>query len=206
MTLCEYDALVADRGVELAFELADGETVALLRPNGSGKSTVLSVISGLLRPDRARVVLDGRMLTELGDSRREVFVAPHDRRVASLAQEPLLFPHLSVLDNVAFGPRSGGSTTSASREAARHWLAEVGIEDLADRNAGPGVRGPGATRGGGTGAGCGTKPAAARRADGCARRGGHPGPAADAAARADRPRPRSSSRTTSSTRCCSPTG
>jgi len=129
----EYDALVADRGVELAFEVAAGETVALLGPNGSGKSTVLSVISGLLRPDRARVVLDGRVLTELGDSGREVFVAPHDRRVASLAQEPLLFPHLSVLDNVAFGPRSGGSTKSASREAARHWLAEVGIEDLADR-------------------------------------------------------------------------
>nr|BFF18096.1 hypothetical protein GCM10025730_16170 [Promicromonospora thailandica] len=61
---------------------------------------------------------------------------PHDRQVSLLAQEPLLFPHLSVLDNVAFGPRSRGMGRSASRDVARRWLAEVGIEDLAARRPG----------------------------------------------------------------------
>ena len=58
---------------------------------------------------------------------------PHDRKVALLAQEPLLFPHLTVLDNVAFGPRSGGARREAARDAARRWMAEVGVADLADR-------------------------------------------------------------------------
>jgi len=129
----EYDAAVTDRGVEVAFDVAAGETVALLGPNGAGKSTVLSVTSGLLRPDRGRVVLEGRVLTSRGDGGREVDVAPHDRHIALLAQEPLLFPHLTVLDNVAFGPRSAGGGRSASREHAGRWVREVGIEDLADR-------------------------------------------------------------------------
>src|SRR4029079_1626297 len=58
---------------------------------------------------------------------------PHARGVALLAQEPLLFPHLSALDNVAFGPRSGGRQRSASRAVAQRWLAEVDAEEYADR-------------------------------------------------------------------------
>jgi molybdate transport system ATP-binding protein len=128
MTL-EYDAAVLDRRVELAFDVAPGETVALLGPNGAGKSTVLSVVAGLLRPDAGQVVLDGRLLVRAHGT----WVPPHERQVALLAQEPLLFPHLSVLENVAFGPRSRGGGRAAARETARHWLAEVGIADLADR-------------------------------------------------------------------------
>jgi molybdate transport system ATP-binding protein len=128
----EYDARVGARDVDLAFEVGEGETVALLGPNGAGKSTTLQVLSGLLRPDRGRVVLDGRVLTETG-SGRSAYVPPHDRRIATLAQEPLLFPHLSVLDNVAFGPRSAGAGRQEARQAARGWLDDVGIGDLADR-------------------------------------------------------------------------
>jgi molybdate transport system ATP-binding protein len=129
----EYDATVEHRGVETAFDVAEGETVALLGPNGAGKSTVLAVTSGLLSPDRGRVVLDGRRLTSRGGQDREVHVPPHDRQIALLAQEPLLFPHLSVMDNVAFGPRSAGSSRGASREVAGHWLREVDLDPLADR-------------------------------------------------------------------------
>jgi molybdate transport system ATP-binding protein len=129
----EYDAAVLDRSVELAFDVAEGETVALLGPNGAGKSTVLAVTSGLLRPDRGRVTLDGRQLTSRGQD-RELHVPPHNRHIALLAQEPLLFPHLTVLDNVGFGPRSAGSSRAASREAAGHWLREVGLEPLAERH------------------------------------------------------------------------
>jgi molybdate transport system ATP-binding protein len=127
MTL-RLEATVAERGYDVALDVADGETVALLGPNGAGKSTTLDLLAGLLRPDAGTVRLDGREL-----SGPRTWVAPHDRRVALLAQEPLLFPHLSVLDNVAFGPRSNGARRTASRETARHWLEEVGAGDLADR-------------------------------------------------------------------------
>ncbi|GGM29813.1 sulfate/molybdate ABC transporter ATP-binding protein [Promicromonospora citrea] len=128
-----YDAAVAARDVDVALEIERGETLALLGPNGAGKSTVLAVAAGLLRPDSARVELDGRPLTVSGAGRRAVHVPPHDRQIALLSQEPLLFPHLSVLDNVAFGPRSRGASRAAARATARHWLAEVGVEELADR-------------------------------------------------------------------------
>jgi molybdate transport system ATP-binding protein len=121
-------AVVADRGVDLALDVADGETVAVLGPNGAGKSTALAVAAGLVRPDAGRVVLDDRVLT--GDG---TWVAPHARHIATLAQDPLLFPHLSVLDNVAFGPRSAGRPRRTARAAAARWLDEVGAGELRDR-------------------------------------------------------------------------
>jgi molybdate transport system ATP-binding protein len=121
-------AVVTERGVDLALDVADGETVAVLGPNGAGKSTTLAVIAGLLRPDEGRVVLDDRVLT--GDG---TWVAPHDRHIATLAQDPLLFPHLTVLDNVAFGPRSARQPRRTARETAARWLDEVGAGELRDR-------------------------------------------------------------------------
>lgn len=127
MTL-SVDLTVHARDVAVAFEVAEGETVALLGPNGAGKSTTLDVLGGLLRPDAGEVVLDGEVLTGTGR-----WVAPHARRTALLAQEPLLFPHLSALENVAFGPRSRGIGRRAARATAEHWLAEVDASDLAAR-------------------------------------------------------------------------
>lgn len=118
------DATVTPRDVEVRLTVAAGETVALLGPNGAGKSTVLGVVAGLLHPSSGGVTLGDRAL---GDA------PPHERQVALLAQEPLLFPHLDALDNVAFGPRSTGAGRSASRAVARDWLAQVGVADLAGR-------------------------------------------------------------------------
>ncbi|MFC7501351.1 sulfate/molybdate ABC transporter ATP-binding protein [Nocardioides sp. CPCC 206347] len=122
------EATVADRGVDIAFEVAEGETVALLGANGAGKSTALAVLAGLLRPDTGRVVIGGEEVT--GPDR---WVRPHARRTALLAQEALLFPHLSILDNVAFGPRSTGASRREARTTAERWLAEVDAGDLAGR-------------------------------------------------------------------------
>jgi molybdate transport system ATP-binding protein len=130
----EVSASVIDRGFDLSMHVGVGETLAVLGPNGSGKSTAMSVIAGLLRPDVGSASLDGRVLFDLGGpGRSHVWVPPHDRGVALLAQEPLLFPHLSALDNVAFGPRSVGQARSKSRALAEHWLGEVDAVQYADR-------------------------------------------------------------------------
>ena len=129
----ECSATVVERHVDIAFAVAPGETLALIGPNGAGKSTALAVAAGLLRPDEGRVVLDGRPLTVTGKGARTAWVPPHDRHIALLAQEPLLFPHLSVLDNVAFAPRSRGVRRAEARATARHWLEQVGVPDLSSR-------------------------------------------------------------------------
>lgn len=130
----QVTATLAERGLDVALEVADGETVALLGENGAGKSTVLEVVAGLLVPDRGSVVLAGRPLTVAGGDRRtRIDVPAHRRGTALLSQDPLLFPHLSVRDNVAFGPRSAGHSRSESLALAEHWLAEVGAADLGDR-------------------------------------------------------------------------
>jgi molybdate transport system ATP-binding protein len=123
MTGVALRAVVESRGVDLEFDVAAGEVVAVLGPNGAGKSTALHVIAGLLRPDRGHVRLGTRVLTDTGAG---IHVPTHDRRVGLLLQDPLLFPHLNVMRNVAFAPRS-------SRAAAARWLTEVDAGELADR-------------------------------------------------------------------------
>lgn len=123
-------ATVTERDVDATIDVADGQTVAILGPNGSGKSTMLSVVAGILRPDSGRATLDGATLFDIDEG---TWQAPHERGTGLLAQDALLFPHLSVLDNVAFGPRSAGASRSRSREVARTWLDEVDAGQLADR-------------------------------------------------------------------------
>jgi molybdate transport system ATP-binding protein len=129
-------AAVPERGVELELAVPEGRTLALLGPNGSGKSTLLSVLAGLLVPDAGEAVLGERTLlqVEAGRGVRQ-WVPAHRRRVALLAQEPLLFPHLDVLGNVAFGPRSAGLPRREAEAIARRCLATVDTADLADRPA-----------------------------------------------------------------------
>ncbi|WP_427018693.1 sulfate/molybdate ABC transporter ATP-binding protein [Pseudarthrobacter sp. P1] len=123
-------ATVAARGLDIALELADGETLAVLGPNGAGKSTLLAAAAGLLRPDAGSARLGS---TVLFDTEAGTWLAPHRRGTVLLAQEPLLFPHLSVLDNVAFGPLSAGGSRAQARATAQHWLEEVEAAGLAAR-------------------------------------------------------------------------
>ncbi|MGA9716013.1 MAG: ATP-binding cassette domain-containing protein, partial [Aeromicrobium sp.] len=108
------------RDVEVTLDVADDETVAIIGPNGAGKSTLLAAIAGIARPDAGQAVLGGASLYD-----DQHWQPAYRRGTALLAQEPLLFPHLSVLDNVAFGPRSTGASRRQSRDVARRWLAEV---------------------------------------------------------------------------------
>jgi molybdate transport system ATP-binding protein len=109
--------------------VAAGTTTAVLGPNGAGKSTLLRVLAGSAALDAGHVRLGERTLDEPGG---RVFVAADSRRVGLVHQDLLLFPHLSVLDNVAFGPRCAGLSRATARAAAVGWLARVGLTDLAD--------------------------------------------------------------------------
>jgi molybdate transport system ATP-binding protein len=110
------------------FHVPAGSVLAILGPNGSGKSSILGSLSGLLSPRRARIVLAGTVLQD--DS---VDLPAHARAIGLLSQDPLLFPHLSALENVGFAPRSRGASRRRAREIARDWLAEVDALELADR-------------------------------------------------------------------------
>ena len=95
--------------------MASGEVLALLGPNASGKSTTLRALMGLLPLTGGRVVLDG---TVLEDPAQDVKVPAERRPIGLMFQDYLLFPHLSALENVAFGLRAKGTDKKAAREKA----------------------------------------------------------------------------------------
>jgi len=124
----EADLDLPERGVGLALSVAPGETCALIGPNGAGKSSVLEAVIGIIAPARGRVVLNGRTLVGPG-----VAVPIHRRRVGWLAQRPLLFDHLNVADNVAFGLAAGRHGRHQARLRAVAELGLVGAAELSDR-------------------------------------------------------------------------
>lgn len=85
--------------LDLAFE-SPGGLVALFGPSGSGKTTLVRAIAGLLRPDQARISVDGHRLC---DTAAGLFLPPHRRRIGYVFQEPRLLPHLSVRQNLFYG-------------------------------------------------------------------------------------------------------
>ena len=99
--------------------------MGLLGPNGAGKTTLLRVLAGLLPPDEGRVVLDDLVLD---DTVRGVHVPAERRPVGVVFQHYVLFPHLSALENVAFGLRSRGIPKAEARRRAAEWLSRVGLE------------------------------------------------------------------------------
>jgi molybdate transport system ATP-binding protein len=115
-----------DLDMELSIE--EGEVVALLGPNGAGKTTLLRAIAGLVPFSSGHVRLDGRVLE---DTSTNQYVPTEKRPIGFVFQDYLLFPHLSVLDNVAFGLRSRGTPRGAAAEKAADWLDRVGLKSYA---------------------------------------------------------------------------
>ena len=119
MTLRCAVRVVRDEFVlEVVLAAAPGEVVAVVGPNGSGKSTLLRMLAGLT-PGDGTVALNG---LDIGG------LAPHDRPVGWVPQDGALFPHLSAVDNVAFG--IGGRR---GRQEATRWLMTLGLADHLDR-------------------------------------------------------------------------
>jgi molybdate transport system ATP-binding protein len=98
-----------------------GQVVGIIGPNGAGKSTLLRAVAGLV-PIEGDLYLDGRSWSVLSVRHRKVGMA---------FQDQLLFPHLTALDNVAFGPRSTGAPRAEARGTAATWLNRFGVGDLA---------------------------------------------------------------------------
>jgi len=105
-----------------------GETVAVLGPNGCGKTTVLHALAGLIPLTAGRVALDGVVLEEPAAG---VAVPAEERPVAVVFQDQLLFPHLSAVENIAFGLRCHGRPRREARRIARGWLERMGLGDRA---------------------------------------------------------------------------
>ena len=113
--------------LSVSHDIASGEVLTVMGPSGVGKSTLLAFVTGTLAADftaTGRVLLDGHDITD---------AAPHQRRVGILFQDDLLFPHLSVGANLAFGLLAGG-TAAARQDKVDEALREVGLEGFADRD------------------------------------------------------------------------
>ena len=122
--------LQVERGafrLDVRLEVAAGEVVALLGPNGAGKSTVLACLAGLLPVDAGLVRLDDDVHD---DPRTGTFVPPQRRSAGVVFQDYLLFPHLSALDNVAFGLRTAGRSRREARREAATWLERMRLVGL----------------------------------------------------------------------------
>jgi len=114
--------------VELA--VAAGELVAVLGPNGAGKTSLLRALAGLLPLRTGRVMLDGVVLE---DPAAGIHVPSERRPIGLVFQEYLLFPHLSVRENVAFGLRARGMARAVALGEADRWLERVGLSGEGDR-------------------------------------------------------------------------
>jgi len=111
-------------------DVRPGELLALLGPNGAGKSTVLRCLAGLALIDSGRIAIDG---TVVDDPSADVFVEPEQRPIGFVFQNYLLFEHMSVLENVAYGLRARKTPKVEARRIAREWLERVGLADYADQ-------------------------------------------------------------------------
>ncbi len=119
--------------LDTAFTVAAGEVLALLGPNGSGKSTTLRALVGLLPLAGGRVVLDG---TVLEDPAQRIKIPPEKRPIGLMFQDYLLFPHLTALENVAFGLRAQGIDKKTAREKASQAMARLDLDGLAEAKPG----------------------------------------------------------------------
>lgn len=116
----DHKALLRD----IDFEVAAGSLLSILGASGSGKTTILKIITGLIPPDQGQLYLDGCEISRL---------KPEERGIAYVFQEPLLFPHLTVKENIAFGLTVRNVKPAAIESRVAELLTLLKIEDLKNR-------------------------------------------------------------------------
>lgn len=116
--------------LDVDIEAPPGQVTAIVGPNGSGKSTLLRAVAGLISIDRGSICIGDRVVDDGGAT----YIAAEKRPIGMVFQDYLLFPHLSVRDNISFGLRARGMPARAARARADEWLDECGLGDLAGRH------------------------------------------------------------------------
>ena len=113
----------------IALRVPAGRVTAIVGPNGAGKSTTLAVLAGLVRAATGRVTLSGEVLDEPASA---IHLPTTSRRIGMVFQDYLLFPHLTAIENVAFGLRVRGDRRVDARRTALEQLTRFGLGELAD--------------------------------------------------------------------------
>lgn len=113
--------------LDITIDAEPGEVLALLGPNGAGKTTALRALAGLTPLTEGTIAV----ADQVWDAPPAVFVPPERRRTGVVFQDYLLFPHLSALENIAFGLRARGARRADARARAVEWLDRVGLRDHA---------------------------------------------------------------------------
>lgn len=127
LTLEKLQIVQDDFQLSADISIEAGSRLAIMGPSGAGKSTLLASISGFLTPASGRVLWRGKDMTAL---------PPAARPVSTIFQDNNLFPHLTVLQNVALGIRPSGALSRAERETVHESLARVGLEGFDARKPG----------------------------------------------------------------------
>ncbi|WP_096672800.1 ABC transporter ATP-binding protein [Polynucleobacter meluiroseus] len=110
---------------DISFQIARGESVAIVGSSGSGKSTLLSLLAGLDIPSSGQIMLLGKNLTELDEDGRARLRGEH---IGFVFQAFQLLPHLNALENVMLPLEINGIGENIARQEAEHWLIKVGLE------------------------------------------------------------------------------
>lgn len=116
--------------VDIQLNVPAGQTVALLGPNGAGKSTIVSALAGLEPLTAGSVSLGARVLE---DATNKTYVPPSERHIGIVFQDALLFPHLNVHDNIAFGLRSRKAPPTQVAARVQEWITRLDLGQLAHR-------------------------------------------------------------------------
>jgi molybdate transport system ATP-binding protein len=122
-----------DYTLDFTLRAESGQITVLMGTNGSGKSTSLNIIAGLLRPETASITLDGECLCETRDG---IEIPAEDRRIGYVLQNPAVFPYMTVKDNVSFGLRARHVSHREVAERVATWMERMHIADLARVKAG----------------------------------------------------------------------
>jgi molybdate transport system ATP-binding protein len=120
---------VGELSLNVRLNAAPGQLVVLVGPNGAGKTTLLRALAGLVPMDEGRISINGDVLE---DTARGIWVPTERRPVGMVFQNYLLFPHLSVIENVAFGLRARGVPRREARQQAAGWLERIGLSAKAE--------------------------------------------------------------------------
>jgi molybdate transport system ATP-binding protein len=131
------DGLLVDAGISrggfgmrLRIAVRPGRILAVLGPNGAGKSTLLRAVAGLTPISSGQISLSGQVLD---DAASGTFVEPAQRPIGMVFQDYRLFPHLRVVDNIAFAARAAGQDRTSSRRLAGEWMDRLALAELATR-------------------------------------------------------------------------